>query len=127
MFAKFNPAAAGFGALMMALAFVGVTQVIAQTAPTTGDGGSGSTYSTTCGAGTIEKCGETPTVSCDWEFHFAYNPLTRSIELTIGKTDCKKTGSIPIYKNKDATSLLSGSCDFLAPFLGLPAGTNCSE
>lgn len=124
MFAKFNPAAAGLGAVMMALAFVGSSQGFAQIAP----GLDGATlYSTTCGAGTVEKCGESPTITCDYNLHFSYQPLTGGITVTASQTNCRTTGTIPIYKDKMGTSLQSGACNFLAPFLGMPAGTGCSD
>lgn len=126
MFTKFNPKAAGMGAFLMALAFVGVTSATAQFAPSTGEGGSATT-STTCGAGTLEKCSEVYQEICDWVVEVGVDPVTKTFTFKLGRTDCKKGGSIPIYKDKDATSLLSGSCDLLAPFLGRPAGTSCSE
>lgn len=126
MFTKLNPKAASVGAMLMALVFLGASQATAQFSPTSGDGGSQSS-STTCGAGTVEKCSEVFQVICDWKLEFSVDPVSKAVTFKFGKSDCKTGGKIPIYKNTDDTSLFSGSCDLLLPFLGMPAGTGCSE
>jgi hypothetical protein len=127
MFSKLNPAAAAVGALLMALAFTGVTQALAQVAPTSGGSGPPA-QSTTCGAGTIEKCSTIKQEICDWKFEVTFDPKTGSYGVKIGKTDCKPGGDIPIYKDMVLDqSIFSGACDLLRPFLGMPAGSGCKE
>lgn len=126
MFSRLNPAATTVATLLSALAFVGVSQALAQTVSPTGPE-SGPVYSTTCGAGTKEPCSEKADVRCEMEVHFGYSPLTQTIEFTFKKTNCRVVGYIPIYKDMDKNGLLSGSCNYILPFLGIPEGTNCSD
>jgi hypothetical protein len=65
--------------------------------------------STACGAGTIEKCGDKPIESCDSEYVFEFDPVTRTVRLVVKYTNCKSLGTIPIYKNKFATACTSSS------------------
>lgn len=86
----------------------------------------GDPISTTCGAGTLEECGERPIIVCDWTVEFGQG-LGGVFSFKIGRTNCHSMGSVKIYKNTNASSSLSGSCDALAPFLGMPKGSGCSE
>jgi hypothetical protein len=83
--------------------------------------------STTCGAGTVENCGQKPITECSWEFSISLNPYDKNFGLTIKKYNCVVTGYVPIYKNQTDTSVISGSCNLLSPFLGMPAGSGCSD
>lgn len=56
--------------------------------------------STTCGPGTIEKCGDKPIESCDTEYVLEFDLITRSFKLVAKSTNCKVIGNTPIYKNK---------------------------
>lgn len=115
--------AAGAAAFLFAVAAADIGVAMAQETPST----SGSTIATTCGAGTKEHCGEAPVTVCDWTFDIGYN-ATSGFHVKIGKVDCKVTGKVPIYKNNDRDAyMLSGSCNLLNPFLGMPAGSGCSE
>lgn len=83
--------------------------------------------STTCGAGTVEQCGMANVMTCDWSFDFSYGGGW-NITVRFSKTNCHKTGEIPIFKDlKSGSSVLSGSCSALSPLLGMPAGTGCSD
>ncbi|MFN8858880.1 MAG: hypothetical protein ACK5ZR_00985, partial [Gemmatimonadaceae bacterium] len=83
--------------------------------------------STTCGAGTVEPCAQKPITECSWEFSFSLNPKDKNFGITIKKTNCVVVGHVPIYKNQTHNSALSRSCDYLAPFMGMPAGSGCSD
>lgn len=88
---------------------------------------SGDVISTTCGAGTLEKCGDKPIEDCDWDVSFSLNFTDRSFGFHLKQTDCKVTGTVPIYKDNTRDSYaLSGSCSLLSPFLGMPSGSGCS-
>jgi hypothetical protein len=82
--------------------------------------------STTCGAGTLEHCGTKPLVDCDWVIEFGYSG-GYAVQIKIGRTNCRVTGFVPIYKNMHRSSSLSGSCSMLNPFLGMPSGSGCSD
>lgn len=127
MFSKLNPAAAMVGTLLMALAFTGVTQALAQVAPT-GDGSGPPAISTTCGVGTVQKCGDKVQEVCDFKFEVIFDPKSQTYSVKFGWTDCKPAGTLPVYKDVVLSeSLFSGACDLLRPFLGMPAGTGCME
>ncbi len=112
-------AAAVFGVLF-ALATFNVTTARA-------DEYDGDPISTTCGAGTVNMCGMADVVTCDWSFDFSYGGGW-NITVRVSKTNCRKTGEVPIYKDlKSGSSLYSGSCDLLSPFLGMPRGSGCSD
>ena len=113
--------AAGVAALLFASAAVNVGTALADDIPLTND-----LISTTCGAGTIEKCSDKPIESCDFAFGFSVD-RDKGVSLNIGWTNCKSTGTVPIYKDtKLNVSVLSGACNLLQPFLGMPAGSGCS-
>ena len=113
--------AAGVAALIFASAAVNVGTALANDLPLTDE-----TISTTCGAGTIEKCSDTPIESCDFAFGFSVD-RDKGVSFNIGWTNCKSVGTVPIYKNnKVNNSVLSGSCNLLQPVLGMPAGSGCS-
>jgi hypothetical protein len=82
--------------------------------------------STTCGAGTIEHCGEKPVIVCDWVIEVGSGG-GGIFNVKIGRTNCHSTGTVPIYKNMNSSSSLSGACDALGPFLGMPRGSGCSD
>jgi hypothetical protein len=82
--------------------------------------------STTCGAGTLNECGRVADIQCDWVIEFAYNGGWR-VAIKIGRTNCKVEGYLPVYKDRDNRSSLSGSCNLLSPFVGMPPGTGCSD
>lgn len=108
-------------AALVAVAVVDVQRSFADELPT------GDVISTTCGAGTLEKCGDKPIEDCDWDISFSLNLTDRSFGFHLKQTECKVTGTVPIYKNNERGSYaLSGSCNLLAPFLGMPAGSGCS-
>lgn len=81
--------------------------------------------STTCGAGTITECGKVQQQMCDWSIDFSYGGGW-NITFRFSKTNCRSVGEVPIYKDRNASSSLSGSCNLLSPFLGMPAGSGCS-
>ncbi len=108
---------------LTAVAVVDVSRSLAQAVPSAGP----DVISTTCGAGTKDQCATTAVTKCDWELSFSLNPQLKGVEIHIKKVNCSVTGHVPIYKDNDRDSYaLSGSCDLLAPFLGLPAGAGCS-
>jgi hypothetical protein len=119
---KLSRLATGVFAVLMAVAVAGVGTAYAEEVLDSGD-----PISTTCGAGTIEKCGDKAVTECDWTFHVGFNSVTKSFEITIGETNCKVVGTVPIYKDRQQSTLLSGSCNLLSPFLGMPAGSGCSD
>jgi len=115
---------AGFGAmaLFVVAAVVGVSTASAY--DELGD----DIKSTTCGAGTEKECGMKPIIQCDFSLKFGIDPTTRKFEFDFGRRACHSVGEVPIYKDmiiKD--SVLSGSCNLMNPFLGMPAGSGCSE
>lgn len=114
--------AAGAAALLFAISVVNVSMAVAQAAS------SEQRITTTCGAGTIDACGKMPVETCDFSFGFSFDPGKNSYSFNFGRTNCKTTGEVPIYKdNWVNASMLSLSCNFLAPFLGMPAGSGCSD
>jgi hypothetical protein len=121
--------AAGVAAFLFATAVADITMAVAQQAPQAPSASTSPTpvISTTCGAGTLDKCSTQPVETCDFAFGFSFD-REKGLSLNIGWTACKVTGYVPIYKDnpKDSYSL-SGSCDLLAPFLGLPRGSGCSD
>jgi hypothetical protein len=119
--------ATGVAMFLFATAALNFTVALAQQVPTSPDGSSSNVVSTTCGAGTMDKCGEKPVITCDFAIGFSIDPEKRSFSFSFGKTNCKQTGTVPIYKDMDRNSVLSGSCSLLSPFLGLPAGSGCSD
>lgn len=82
--------------------------------------------STACGAGTLNACGETAETECDWSFDVSYSGGW-AFHVKVSKSNCRVVGHIPIYKDINSFSVKSGSCNLLNPFLGMPAGTGCSE
>ncbi len=115
--------ATGVAAILFVSAAANLSLALAQQAPTT----SPDVISTTCGAGTLEACGTAPITACDWDVGLTYNPMT-GLSLRVTRVNCRSTGSVPIYKNTvKSQSQLSGSCDLLAPFLGMPVGSGCSD
>lgn len=120
--------ATAIAAMLFASAAANVATALAQVAPTAdGSSAPGSVISTTCGAGTKDKCGDAPVQSCDFTIGFSFEN-GKGISFNFGRTNCKTAGTVPIYKDMDRnSSLFSGSCDLLAPFLGLPAGSGCSD
>jgi hypothetical protein len=119
--------ATGVAMFLFATAALDLSAALAQQAPTSPDATS-AMLSTTCGAGTIEKCGDKPVMTCDFSFGVSIDPEKRSFSVNFGRTNCKQTGTVPIYKNMDPnTSVLSGSCHVLNVFLGMPAGSGCSD
>jgi hypothetical protein len=88
--------AGGALGIILAAAAGGVASARAQTADST------TVISTTCGAGTIEKCGDKPVESCDSEYVFEFDPVTRTVRLVVKYSNCKSLGTIAIYKNKFA-------------------------
>lgn len=108
--------ATGVFAVMMALAVFSVSTAHAEEE---------GPLSTTCGAGTVTLCGSQPIESCSWVFDISIDRNT-GFHIKIGRTDCKVIGSVPIYKDLEANSLLSQSCFFLSPFTRLPEGSGCS-
>jgi hypothetical protein len=82
--------------------------------------------STACGAGTLNPCGEAAETECDWSVDIGHSGGW-SFHVKVSKSNCRVVGHIPIYKDIDSSSVKSGSCNLLNPFLGMPAGTGCSE
>lgn len=122
MSSKLNRTAAGVFAVLMAMAIVDVSNSLAQAAPTADE-----IISTTCGAGTLEKCSDKPIEDCDWDISFTFSGATRSFGFNVKRSDCQVTGTVPIYKDHKRESFtLSPSCNLLLPFLGMPAGAGCS-
>ncbi len=117
--------ATGVAAIVFGSAAINLTSALAQESPTatptTTD-----TISTTCGAGTLASCGTKPVETCDFAFGFSYDK-EKGFSFNIGWTNCKVTGSVPIYKDLAPSSSLSMSCNLLNPFLGMPAGSGCSD
>jgi hypothetical protein len=109
--------AASVFAVLVALATVNVATARAE---------EGDPISTTCGAGTLEECGEKPIVVCDWVIEFGQG-LGGVFTIKIGRTNCHSMGSVKIYKNMNSQSALSGSCNALSPLLGMPTGSGCSD
>jgi hypothetical protein len=98
--------AGGALGIIVTAAIGGVASANAQSADGT------TVISTTCGTGTIEKCGDKPLESCDSEYVLEFDPVTRSIRLVVKFTNCKSLGTIPIYKNKfgkACTDVIGGS------------------
>jgi hypothetical protein len=83
-------------------------------------------YSTTCGAGTIERCSQLAVTDCDWHLEISAG-LGGTWALKIIKSNCRVTGWVPIYKDRNGQSTLSGGCNLLNPFLGMPSGSGCSD
>ena len=122
MSSKLNRTAAGVFAVLMAMAIVDVSNSLAQQSPVANE-----LISTTCGAGTLDKCADAPIEDCDWDISFSFSGSSRSASFGIKRTDCKVTGTVPIYKDHKRDSFtLSTSCNLLLPFLGMPAGAGCS-
>lgn len=120
--------ATGVAVFLFSTAAFNLTAALAQQVPTSPDASTADVLSTTCGAGTIDKCSDKPVVNCDFAFGISFDPEKRSFSLNLGWTNCKQTGTVPIYKNMDrSSSVLSGSCNLLLPFLGMPAGSGCSD
>lgn len=107
--------AASVSALLAALAVLDVSTAAAA-----------NPVSTTCGAGTLHECGKAPVVSCDWNLEVNAG-IGGTWGVRISKTNCRVTGYVPLYKDREAQSTLSGACNLLNPFLGLPAGAGCSD
>jgi hypothetical protein len=123
MSSKLNRVAAGVFAALTALALVDVSTSLAQVTPI----GGGDVVSTTCGAGTLERCAEQRVDQCSWDIDFKFSVAERSFSFHIKKDDCKPVGTVPIYKDNPRDSYVqSGSCDLLAEFLGMPRGSGCS-
>lgn len=124
MHSTLNRLAAGTFAVLFALASVNVATARAD--DYLEDYVDGGPTSTTCGAGTVTQCAMKPIITCDFKFKFAFDKI-RGIDVEIGFTDCHVTGHVPIYKDRDESSQLSGSCSALSPMLGMPAGSGCSD
>ena len=123
MSSKLNRAAAGVLMALMAVAMVDVSSTLAQQAPST----SSDVVSTTCGAGTMEKCADLKVEQCSWDIDFKISVAEKSFSFHIKKDDCKPTGTVPAYKDNPKESYsLSASCDLLSVFLGMPRGSGCS-
>ena len=88
----------------------------------------GEVIATTCGAGTLNACGQAPIETCDWDISFNWNPSGGSIGFSVKRVNCRVTGSVPIYKDNERGSyVLSPSCSLLSPLFSLPSGSGCSE
>ena len=107
-------------AVGLATAFLASTMVGVATAAAEEMGGD--VISTECGAGTITACGSKPYETCDWVFDISFDRTT-GFHIKIGRTECKVTGSIPIYKDKQVDpNAMRLECNLLSPFLGMPSG-----
>jgi hypothetical protein len=121
--------AAGVAAFLFAMAVADITMAMAQTAPSSGSTSSSpkQIISTTCGAGTLTQCSTAPVETCDFAFGFSIDK-DKGLTFNFGWTNCKVTGSVPIYKDNERDSYtLSEACNLINVFLGMPAGSGCSD
>lgn len=118
MSTKISRLATGVFAVLMGVAVLGVSTAWAD------EQLEDKTISTTCGAGTEKECATKDVVDCEIDFHFKIGKDV--FEFGFKETNCKKIGEVPIYKDMQERSVLSGSCSILNPFLGMPSGSGCS-
>ena len=116
-----NRLAGGVFALILALATFDVATARAD------EWDEGPVTSTTCGAGTLDKCGERVETQCEWDFDVNLNFFSKEFGIHLRRYNCRDIGTTPIYKDKPKQVLPAGTCDALGPALGLPAGIGCSD
>jgi hypothetical protein len=115
---KISRLAAGVFTVLMGVAVLGVGTAWAE------EQLEGGTISTTCGAGTEKECATKDIVDCEISFHFKISRT--EFEFGFKESNCRVVGQVPIYKDLQEKSSLSGSCSLLNPFLGMPSGSGCS-
>jgi hypothetical protein len=90
-------------AIIIAAAVGNVAVAHAQTQVQT-EGGGVPAISTSCGVGTIEKCGEKSLQTCEYEFALEFDPKFAVFRLVFKQINCRSTGHMPLYKDRYPTT-----------------------
>lgn len=117
--------ATGVAAILFALATISVSAAHAEEYFEEYGEGYEDPIPTTCGAGTAVFCANKPVTSCDWEFEFGIDPVTKQFVLKFSRKNCKITGHTPIYKDHTQLDPNILKCTQNDPFLP-PTGV-CTE